>query len=173
MIGFLKLASAAALMCALVPAASAQESFPEKEFGRWRVYGWDKSCWISTEAADGTSFRISDSDNPGDVYLSFANPAWDWIEGGSTLNMTVRLGTTDIEATGFGNGGATMPPGVGLFLDSTERSHLAMLRAGGSVALSHEGKLLTRLDVDLSGEGYDYYDRCLKQMDVYAKSEDD
>jgi hypothetical protein len=172
MIGFTKVPGVAALLLALAPAAAAEESFPEKRFGSWTVYGWDESCWIATERADGTSVRISDSDKPGDVYLAFANPAWDWIEGGSQMEMTVRIGTADFEATGFGNARGEMQPGIGLFLDSSERSYLSLIRAAQSLTLTYQGKQVTQVTLDVPREGYDYYERCLATVDVYAKKKD-
>jgi hypothetical protein len=165
---------AVALICfafwATVSAApvAAQETFAEKQFGNWRVYGWARGCWMRTLLPDGTSIAFSDDRRRGDFYVTLSNPGWASIQDRKTYPIRVQFGMIDTVVNGFGARNTGAPPSVGMFLRASDSSPLDTLKRAPSIQFSLQGKSLASVSAMPTAPAFAYFEKCFVTLGLYV-----
>ena len=151
------------LMLAAAPAAAQEaanpdETYTEKVFGDWRVYGFEKACWFVLEA-DGGELDLSTSPDEPELYVSLANPAWTDLDSDAEYKGRVRFGTLDRELSAMGlfsdgKGGA-------MLVDGDDDSWLGALAAAPSIRVEIAGHAIER-PLAGAGEAIAYMRACTR-----------
>lgn len=151
-------AAGIAFIVSSVP-VSAEETYPERQFDFWRVYGWDKSCWMSGEYEDGTTFSYSLDMNPVRSYIALRNRKWKSIQAGKSY--AIRLEIDGWQTTDAATGVAMGESGVSYFIKGNEQYEFPMKLAQGSLLRAYvNGKMIGSYNLKSSGEAVKELVRC-------------
>lgn len=152
---------AALLMPVAAQAQDRLETYPQRSFGAWSVYGFQGDCWMVNDHAGGASVSLSTNARDTDLYVAVENPAWTDIAPDESLE--VRVAFIGVDALRPANGLARRGRGFSLFLTGAKDSHLAALQ--DAPRLSFAGRDIA-LDVPLSDAraAFDYMRQCTREI---------
>lgn len=158
------IAGAALASIVLAGAAQAQdalETYPQRSFGPWSVYGFQGDCWMVNDDVSGASVSLSTNAGDTDLYIAAQHPGWSDIAENAQLE--VRLSFAGFDAVRAANGLPVRGRGFSLFLDGARDSHLGALQASPQLRLAFSG---VALDVPLAdtGPAFDYMRRCTARI---------
>ncbi|MBC9031802.1 hypothetical protein IAG41_05300 [Sphingomonas sp. JC676] len=154
----------AAITLFLATPASAQDSletYPQRSFGAWSVYGFQGDCWMVNDSVGGASVSFSTNPRDTDLYIAVENPAWGHIAADASLEVRLSLAGSDAvyAATGLARRGR----GFSLFLKGAGDPRLTPLRA--TLGLGFAAPRIA-LDVPLAdaGPAFDYMRQCTEEI---------
>lgn len=136
----------------------AQASFPEKQFGAWKVYGLFGDCWMVREDAGSGDVSLSTTPGDTDLYVSLQNPRWDWIGEGATIDVRIEFGGFDrvLAADALPITGK----GVSLFLGGADDSYVHALKAAPILRFTLRPGNAIELPLASAGAAFDYFQAC-------------
>ena len=137
------------------------ETYPQRSFGAWSVYGFQGDCWMVNDHAGGASVSLSTNARDTDLYVAVENPAWTGIAPDASLD--VRVAFADFDKMRPANGLARKGRGFSLFLAEAKDSHLATLQAAPRLSFAGRGIVL---DVPLGDarDAFDYMRQCTREI---------
>ena len=162
-------------MTAATSAAAAADCFPERQFDRWTVYGWEDDCWMKTTGTDGTEVLVSTEVKSDQLYVVARNAGWTSIKDDKTYPIQVVFGDVDLVETGYGSAGSrNVEPGFGVFLKQMARRYFATLRASKDIRLSLDGKRIASAELGPAATpAIDYLERCTVALRAKAPAVSD
>jgi len=158
----MRIIATTAILIAIATPAYAQETFPEKDFGRWTVYGYANDCWMTTTLEDGVDLKLSPDRNRTDLYFTLRSEAWTSIEKSKRYPIRIEFGSVDEVITGFGSTSENLAPGVGMFLKSPSLAYLPILEKAPTIRFSLNGKPVVTLSLTGSAPAFAYFRQCIK-----------
>jgi len=155
------LISAALFAAAPVAAQETLETYPQRNFGAWSVYGFQGDCWMVNDHVGGASVSFSTNPRDNDLYLAVENPAWSHIAADASID--VRLSFAGSSGVYPASGLARKGRGFSLFLKGAGDPRLTPLRAASGLGVT---TLNVALDVPLAdaGQAFDYMRRCTEEI---------
>lgn len=155
---------AVAALLPLAPSAHAQDSFetyPQRNFGAWSVYGFQGDCWMVNEHVDGASVSLSTNARDTDLYIAVANPAWSDIA--EDANLAVRLTFNGFDEVGAASGLPVKGRGFSLFLGGMEDARLAALQAAPWLRVSGTN-VAFEIPLADAGPAFEYLRQCTRDI---------
>ncbi len=158
---FIACAAAALLIAAPALAQQSLETYPQRSFGAWSVYGFQGDCWMVNDNIGGASVSFSTNPRDTDLYLAVENSAWRHIA--ADANLDVRLSFAGSAAVYSASGLARRGRGFSLFLKGAGDPRLTPLRAAPGLGVA---TLNVALDVPLANAGpaFDYMRQCTEEI---------
>jgi hypothetical protein len=157
------IAYAIAALFLAVPALAQEslETYPQRSFGAWSVYGFQGDCWMVNDNVGGTSVSFSTNPRDTDLYVAVENPAWGHIAADASLD--VRLSFAGSATLYAASGLAPRGRGFSLFVKGAGDPRLTPLRATPGLGVA---VLNIALDVPLAdaGPAFDYMRRCTENI---------
>jgi hypothetical protein len=158
------IAGAIAALLSFAGPASAQttpETYPQRSFGAWSVYGFQGDCWMVNDHVGGASVSLSTNPRDADLYVAVANPAWTGIA--RNADIAVRLSFTGFDEVRAATGLPVKGRGFSLFLGGSSDSHLAALQAAPRLSFAATGIVLEVPLAD-AGAAFDYMRQCTREI---------
>jgi hypothetical protein len=159
-----------------ITSASAEETYPEKQFGSWTVYGWADDCWMKSDFSDGTQLSYSWDSKDDSSYILIRNSKWTSIQ--KDENYSVKMAIDDWETTDAASGHVAdnIPPGVSFFVDEDEkRLLLARMSVGKTLSFFVDDRFVGSYDLKDSSKAVREWAKCAfslqykKVNDPFAK----
>lgn len=154
-------ATSALLLVTPALAQDSLETYPQRSFGSWSVYGFQGDCWMVNDDVGGASVSFSTNPHDTDLYVAVENPAWSHITADASLDVRLSLAGSDSvhAATGL----AVRGRGFSLFLKGAGDLRLTPLRAAPSLRFTAPNIALGVPLAD-AGPAFDYMRQCTEAI---------
>lgn len=165
----LKLIAVALLAAFCAPAAHAQseDTFPSRQIGVWKVYGYKDKCWmIQLKPVDGTILAFSLSRSTDRLYISGENRSWNWLESLRKYEGRLELGNFDKPVTVTGLQQEQLGPMLGIFVDAATLDFFRVMPRAPSIRVSIGDREMFDIPLPDTDEALPYYEKCARTLEV-------
>ena len=165
----LKLIAVPLLAAFLAPAAHAQsnDTFPSRQIGVWKVYGYKDKCWmIQLEPVDGTILAFSLRQTSDSLYISGENRSWNWLENMGRYQARLQFGSVDTMVTATGLQQEKLGPMMGIFVDPATVDFFRVLPRAKSIRVSIGDQEMFDIPLRDTAEALPYYEKCARTLGV-------
>lgn len=153
----------------LAPVAHAQsdDTFPSREIGVWKVYGYKDKCWmIQLKPVDGTILAFSLSRSTDQLYISGENRSWNWLESLRKYEGRLELGRFDKPVTVTGLQQEQLGPMLGIFVDPATLDFFRVMPDAPSIRVSIGDREMFDIPLPDTAEALPYYEKCARTLGV-------
>jgi hypothetical protein len=159
------LAGAVAATLLLAAPAIAQETsletYPQRSFGAWSVYGFQGDCWMVNEDVEGASVSLSTNSRDTDLYIAVSHPDWTGVV--KDANIAVRLSFAGFDQVRVASGLPVKGRGFSLFLAGADDAHLAILQAAPKLGFA-ASKVSLEVPLVDAGPAFNYMRQCTSEI---------